>query len=342
MNTSNNNQITNQTVTAIGAHILPSSTSRLTYDIKLRFNEEVPTTSSTDTQLKHLIGDKIKNKEFFYGIEILARSHHDNAILDYKSFGPMLPLFTSIVWLSSEYWSVENIEEVESIKLARKLQPHGIVLPHFSCYHLQEARLQEFLNLNFSNVLAIRGDFLDKNQAFKYSGELVDSIRKLRGDSITIGVGGYPEGHPESLSMEEDLSNLFKKVQAGADFIITQICFSPQAVIDFVKNCRLKEIKVPILVGIFVPDNLHMLEAILRITKIKMPADILQEYRNHNLLGRKNFKNYAVQKAVEMIDTIFSSDVEVYGLQFFTMNRFKNIPKVLSAIKKNENLIKNS
>ncbi|XP_046802701.1 methylenetetrahydrofolate reductase [Lucilia cuprina] len=338
MSTTNNNQLINQTVvTAMGAHILPSI-SHSSYDLKLQFNENGSATP--DQQLKFEIEKKVKNKEFFYGIEILARNHHANTLLDYKAFGSIMPLFTSIVWLSSDYWAVENIEEVESIKLARKLQPHGIVLPHFSCYRLQEPRLKEFLNLNFSNVLAIRGDFFEPNQSYKYSEELVANIRKLKGDSITIGVGGYPEGHPECLSLEDDLNNLAKKVQAGADFIITQICFSPQAIIDFVKNCRSKAINVPILVGIFAPDNLRMLEAILRITKIKMPAAELEEYRQQNELGHINFRDYAVNKAVQMIEAIFASDADVYGLQFFTMNKFKNIPKVLSALEKNKNLIK--
>ncbi|KAM7349226.1 5,10-methylenetetrahydrofolate reductase [Cochliomyia hominivorax] len=330
-NTSNTNQI------ALGGHILPTTTSQLTYDLNIRFNEEIP--AAEDKQLKYLIHNKIQNKEFFYGIEILAKSHYANTILDYKSFGPIMPLFTSIVWLSSEYWSVEKLEEVESIKLARLLQTNGIVMPHFSCYQLKETRLQEFLNFNFSNVLAIRGDFYEENQRYKYSGELVENIRKLRGDSITIGVGGYPEGHPESKSRDDDLNNLVKKVQSGADFIITQICFSPQAIVDFIKNCREKNIKIPILVGLFVPDNLRMLEAILRITKIQIPEEILEEYRNEHLKGRKEFTKYAVGKAVEMIEFIFSSDIEVYGIQFFTMNKFKNIPKVLSELE-NKNVIK--
>lgn len=93
--------------------------------------------------------------------------------------------------------------------------------------------------------------------------------------------------------------------------------------------------------GIFVPDNLRTLETILRITKIKMQSDILEEYRNHNLKGRKYFREYAVRKAVEMIEIVLSSsEMEVYGLQFFTMNKFKNISKVLAEIQKNKNFIK--
>lgn len=128
------------------------------------------------------------------------------------------------------------------------------------------------------------------------------------------------------------------QVVAGANFIITQICFSSRPIIDYIKNCRSRNIKIPILVGIFVPDNLRMLETILRLTKIHMPSDDLQEYRRHHDLGEGQFTEYAVRRAVEMIDSILSSDeVEVYGLQFFSMNRFQNIPLVLEKIRKKHN-----
>ena len=168
----------NHTGTPVGAHVLPT-TSRLTYDIKLEFSPDASVPG--DKQLKHLIADKIKNKEFFYGIEISGTNSYPDTLLDYRTFGPVLPLFTSIIWLTTEYWSVKNIEDVESIKLARKLEPHVIVMPHLSCYRLQQSRLEEFLNLNFSNILTIRGDFYDQVQEYKYSGDLVKKIRELRG-----------------------------------------------------------------------------------------------------------------------------------------------------------------
>ena len=110
--------------------------------------------------------------------------------------------------------------------------------------------------------------------------------------------------------------------------------------IDFVKNCRAKAIKIPILVGIFIPDNLRVLETVLRITQIKMSPEALAEYKKQNSLSHKHFRDHAVRKAMDMIEAIFSSDVDVYGLQFFTLNKFKNVSKVLSEINKNQSIIK--
>uniref|UniRef100_A0A1I8NXI3 Uncharacterized protein n=1 Tax=Stomoxys calcitrans TaxID=35570 RepID=A0A1I8NXI3_STOCA len=350
--TMSENAITSSTTTlgplsgALGAHVLPSSAATATnstsryYDMNIRINEDLTASASETGQLKHVINEKIKNKEFFYGLEIMARTYEPNVVLDYKSLGPLMPLFTSIVWLGMDYWQVENLADIGAINLARQIKPHMMVLPHFSCYRLTEDRLRKFLDLNFPNVLSVRGDYYDTQQAYKYSSELVTAIRSIRGDTITIGVAGYPEGHPECKSVEEDMDNLVRKVSAGADFIITQICFSSRAIIDFIRRCRAKDIKIPILVGIFVPDNFRMLEAMLRITQIRMPAVELEEYRQHSILGRAQFTEFAIKRAAEMIDAILhSNEVEVYGLQFFSMNKFENIPKVLEKIMQNKNNI---
>ncbi|XP_061398842.1 methylenetetrahydrofolate reductase (NADPH)-like [Musca vetustissima] len=341
-----NNNMTMQSLgptPAQGAHVLPApKTATKYYEMNVAFTEqqtppfenEMPKTAADQRLLRNVINEKIRNKEFFYGIEILARTYNPNVLLDYNALGPLLPLFTSIVWLGMDYCNIENLTEIEAIRLAHKLNRHVRVMPHLSCYCLTEQRLREFLQIDFSNVLSIRGDYFDKDQQYQHSSELVEAIRRIRGDSISIGVAGYPEGHPECKSMDEDMGNLETKVQSGADFIITQICFSSQPIIDFIKNCRSRNIKIPILVGIFVPDNLRMLETILRITKIQMPLGDLEEYRRQNDLGEGQFTEYAVKKAVEMIDVILSSDeVDVYGLQFFTMNRFQNIPLVLEKIR---------
>ncbi|XP_073832195.1 5,10-methylenetetrahydrofolate reductase [Musca autumnalis] len=324
---------------AQGAHVVPPSKSDSKhYEINIKFSQlqkPLPPATTDQRLLRNVINEKVQNKEFFYGLEILAKTYNPHHLLDYNALGPILPMFTSIVWLGMDYCNVDNLNDVEAIRLAHKLNKHVTVMPHLSCYCLTEKRLREFLNMNFPNVLSIRGDFFDKDQQYQHSSELVEAIRRIRGDSISIGVAGYPEGHPESKSIDEDIRNLEKKVIAGADFIITQICFSSRPIIDFIKSCRSREIKIPILVGIFVPDNLRMLEAILRVTKIKMPPEDLEEYRRQHALGNAQFTDYSVQKAVEMIDAILSSDeVEVYGLQFFSMNKFGNIPLVLEKIKK--------
>lgn len=177
------------TASPIGAHILPPPTTtsgqRKYYTIKVKFEDnqiqQSINPSLKDAQLKYVINQKIANKEFFYGLEIMARTYEPNVTLDYNSFGPLLPLFTSIVWLGMDYWKIDDLEDVEAIHLAHSLGSHVRVLPHLSCYRLTEERLRHFLNLNFSNVLSVRGDFYDRDQTYKHSSELVEAIRSIRG-----------------------------------------------------------------------------------------------------------------------------------------------------------------
>lgn len=86
-----------------------------------------------------------------------------------------------------------------------------------------------------------------------------------------------------------------------------------------------------------------MLETMLRITKIQMSSDDLAEYRRHSEMDDSQFTDFAVEKAVQMINSILDNEeVEVYGLQFFSMNKFRNIPKVLEKITINKNEIESN
>lgn len=85
----------------------------------------------------------------------------------------------------------------------------------------------------------------------EYSGDLVRLIRQEFGDYFGICVAGYPRGHPDCSSYEDDLRYLKEKIDAGADFIITQLFFSAGDFLEFVRDCRKIGITCPILPGIF-------------------------------------------------------------------------------------------
>src|SRR6185369_13491247 len=107
------------------------------------------------------------------------------------------------------------------------------------------------------NVLALRGDrpqnqpnFVPPTDGFRYASELVQFIRSERYD-FCLGVAGYPEGHPESKSKEDDLLNLLKKTEAGGQFIVTQLFFDNQYYFQFVKKLRKIGIDLPVQPGIW-------------------------------------------------------------------------------------------
>ncbi len=134
------------------------------------------------------------------------------------------------------------------------------VMPHLTCvgHSRDELRgiLERFRKCGFHNIMTLRGDPPKGETEFKphpdglaYASELVAFIRETCPD-FCLGVGGYPEKHPEATDMETDLAHLRHKVVQGADFITTQLFFNNADYFRFVGRCRELNIAVPIVPGI--------------------------------------------------------------------------------------------
>lgn len=150
-----------------------------------------------------------------------------------------------------------------TLKYARSLrEDYGYeVMPHLTCVGHSKTELKEiiaqFKESGLKQIMALRGDAPKGESSFqvhpdglRYANELVQLIREEYPD-CTIGVAGYPEKHPESGTPELDLINLKRKVDAGADFITTQLFFENKTYFDYVARCRKAGIEVPILPGLF-------------------------------------------------------------------------------------------
>lgn len=152
-------------------------------------------------------------------------------------------------------------------ELIRRIQQETelTAVSHLTCVCHSESELQGILDRyaedGIENILALRGDpprtkeAYDRNQdAFQYAEQLVQFIRSHRGlrdpRGFGIGVAGFPEGHPECPNRLKEMDYLKRKVDAGADYICTQLFFDNRDFFDFRERCELAGIKVPILAGI--------------------------------------------------------------------------------------------
>jgi methylenetetrahydrofolate reductase (NADPH) len=152
---------------------------------------------------------------------------------------------------------------------------HGLpVMPHLTCVGSSKdslcKHLDETYHTGYRNIMALRGDpprgqntFKQHKDGLQYGSDLVALIKNRHPD-ICIGVGGYPEKHPEASSANQDLEHLKIKVDAGASFIITQLFFDNAVYFRFVERCRKKGITIPIVPGIM---PILSREQILRITR---------------------------------------------------------------------------
>jgi methylenetetrahydrofolate reductase (NADPH) len=149
-----------------------------------------------------------------------------------------------------------------TLKYARCLhEDYGYrVMPHLTCVGHSKAELreiiEEFKDSGLNQIMSLRGDppkgekdFQPHPDGLRYANELVGLIREVHPE-CAIGVAGYPEKHPEAPSPEIDLENLKRKVDAGADFVTTQLFFDNRIYFDFIERCRGAGIEVPVLPGL--------------------------------------------------------------------------------------------
>lgn len=162
---------------------------------------------------------------------------------------------------------------------------------------------------------------------------MVKAIRKIR-PNVSIGVAGYVEVHRLAKSRAEDLQRLKEKVDAGANFIITNVCFSFEDLIKFIRSARAIGISdVPIIPGIFIPDSFDGLQKMCKICQVKVPSDrmeIFERYKQDN----EQFQVFAIENAVQLLTQLFTFDEHpIYGVQFFTSNKYDHIVEVIEKCK---------
>ena len=169
------------------------------------------------------------------------------------------------------------------------------VVPHLICGGATAERIEDQLNdfkfLGISNIMALRGDsllgekrFTPEPGGYRYANELVSAVRRFgeaSGTQFCIGVGGYPEKHFEAPNMETDIANLKRKVDAGADFIITQMFFDNAYFYEFRDRCRFAGIDVPIIPGLKPLSSAKQLEMIPDLFSLNIPQDLVKELRDH-------------------------------------------------------------
>lgn len=160
------------------------------------------------------------------------------------------------------------------------------VMPHLTCVGHTRAELGEIADRihagGFRNIMALRGDppkgettFTPFKDGLRYASDLVALLKARHGD-FCLGVGGYPDKHPEAASPEADLANLKRKVDAGAAFITTQLFFDNAAYYRFVEKCRAAGITVPIVPGIMPVLSLKQIQRFTALCGTALPATLLR------------------------------------------------------------------
>ena len=216
------------------------------------------------------------------------------------------------------------------------------VVPHLICagtpVYETEALLQDFKFMGIENVMALRGDSLTGEKRFTpdpagyaHASELVAAIRRFEsenGGSFCIGVGAYPEKHFEAANIETDIENLKKKVDEGADVIITQMFFDNAVFYRFVDRCRAAGITVPILPGLKPLSTARQIDLLPESFSIDIPVALTEEVR------RAGDDKGAVYRIGTDWCIAQCRDLLAHGVpavHFYTMGKSRNIVEILRA-----------
>jgi len=160
------------------------------------------------------------------------------------------------------------------------------VMPHLTCVGSSKdeiaALADRIYDAGFRNIMTLRGDppkgqavFEVYKDGLRYASDLVSLLRSRHSD-FCLGVGGYPERHPEAPSLEVDMENLKRKVDAGAAFVTTQLFFDNAVYYRFAERCRAAGINVPIVPGIMPVLSLKQIQRFTQMCGATLPDKLLK------------------------------------------------------------------
>lgn len=213
------------------------------------------------------------------------------------------------------------------------------VVPHLICGGNTRDEIDSKLdNLRFMgirNLVALRGDstlgekrFTPLPEGYRYASELVEGIRsyKTGAEYFCIGVGGYPEKHFEAANIETDILNLKKKIDAGADYIITQMFFDNKVYYDFVKRCREAGITVPIIPGLKPISTARQVNMLPESFSLNIPVELTDEIAKAKDDKEAIYRIGTEWCAMQCKDLIRNG---VPAVHFYTMGKSGNIVEIL-------------
>ena len=222
-----------------------------------------------------------------------------------------------------------------TVDIASTLKEQGnmVALAHVTCVSSTREKvhqvLKELKERGIENILALRGDIPADGkveQDYRYASELIREIRK-EGD-FCIGGACYPEGHVESENKTEDILHLKEKVEAGCDFVTTQMFFDNNILYNFLYRARECGITVPVVAGIMPVTNKNQIKRICQMSGTQLPA------RFKALLDRFGenpaaMKQAGIAYATEQIIDLIANGVD--AIHVYSMNH----PEVAKQIREN-------
>jgi methylenetetrahydrofolate reductase (NADPH) len=225
-------------------------------------------------------------------------------------------------------------------------------VPHVLCQGFTREETEDFLielqYLGIQNVLAVRGDESSYQKPLhygrsvnQYAKDLVSQIAAMnkgkyleenlldaKPSNICIGVGGYPEKHFEAPNLESDIKFTKKKVDTGADYIVTQMVYDNKAFFKYEKMCRAIGIKVPIIPGLKILTDKNNLKSLPKNFFVNIPVELSEEISKAK---SEHIMEIGVNWAVKQVEELLNNNVP--AVHFYIMQKSKPILMLMDKLK---------
>jgi len=255
-----------------------------------------------------------------------------NTVSDLKKLSPS---FISVTYGAGGSTKDKTIDLCENIQAQFKIT----TMCHFTCVGANSQEVKSTLKVieskKIKNVIALRGDppkdqgvFTRHPGGFANGTELIEFIRKEKFDFCLAG-GCYPEKHPDSPTIEDDILFLKKKVDAGAEFLITQLFFSNQLFYNFLNKTKAAGINVPVVPGIMPITSFNQIERFKSMANCHIPDDLVNEL---SLLKDKpsDFIDKSIEFTVKQCKDLLGKGVS--GIHFYTLNQSRATIEIMKSL----------
>lgn len=243
----------------------------------------------------------------------------------------MKPLFAAVTCGAGGSGSVGTLATSRDLA-----ESHGFtVMPHLTCVHTTKTGLTDQLAAiqacGIKNVLAVRGDFpagMDSPpKGLQHASDLVARIRELAPD-LAVGVAAYPDGHPESRSIAEDVGFLKHKLDAGASFGVTQLFFDNRRYFDMVDRLAAMGCHKPIIPSVLPVRSLGQIRRVMELCDAPVPGKFLAAIENaHTKGGDDAVKEYGIAAAAAQVSGLLENGAP--GVHLYPFNRAEMCVEVI-------------
>jgi methylenetetrahydrofolate reductase (NADPH) len=272
--------------------------------------------------------------EFFPPKTVDGKPAFLSVVEELKAFDPL--------YMSMTYGAAGTTQERTLNALRWLREDRGITLmSHLTCIGATKesigAIVEEFESNGIDNILALRGDspkalpgFDPSKGDFLFARDLVDFLAKTGRFSLAVAV--YPEGHPQSPSLEKDLEYTKQKIDRGADFAITQMFFDDRYFYRFRDRATRAGITIPIIPGIMPIVDCKRIKEFAGVCSATIPQDILDRMEPVSDLP-EDMRKLGVELAVKQVEDLTRHGVNY--IHFYTMNRADSVIEILTALGRN-------